>query len=502
MLPSADGTSGMFLSPVPVPPGDPAALAGAAATYTAAQGEIERSRATLTSVASQAGGAAWTGSGATGFTTSATSLASAYAVASGALAQGASALKAYAADLATAQRTARQANAAVAQANATASAVLTAQSSAQRSQAAADDAAQASATADAHATANPHSPGAQLAATSARAAASDTSATANSAWQQVSTLTGSYDAQRSHALALSAEAASQATQAASKAAAGFNAAAASLTGSKGKPVWQKVLHDIPVWNDRAGWVLSPWGLFGAFAIGKAGIGSLRAESALSTAAEAEAGVFLSWYDGEGSWPAWGRAIVQTDVAASAATHAAENLRGAIAPAPDDWRLGTAVSRVGMGLGIASDVVVLAHPSPSWGPGGILGGHTDQAMAGLNLTASGVGLASSLGLIPVVTNPVGVVVVGGVVIGTATYFAGEFVYQHWGDITNAVGSAGSWAVHEGSSFVGNVGRGAEIVGGDAVHEGSSFVGNVGRGAEIVGGGIIHGVASLADDIPGL
>ena len=77
MLPSDGGAGGMFLSPVPVPPGDPAALSSGAATYTAAQGEVERNRATLASVAGQAGGPAWTGAGATGFVSSTSTLASA-----------------------------------------------------------------------------------------------------------------------------------------------------------------------------------------------------------------------------------------------------------------------------------------------------------------------------------------------------------------------------------------------------------------------------------------
>ena len=49
-------TGGLFLKPIPVPPGDPGALSKAAGTYTAAHGELERQQARLTGLAGQAGG--------------------------------------------------------------------------------------------------------------------------------------------------------------------------------------------------------------------------------------------------------------------------------------------------------------------------------------------------------------------------------------------------------------------------------------------------------------
>jgi len=102
MLPS-DGGDGLFLSPIPVPTGDPAALSQAAGTYTAAQGEIERDHTTLTSAASQAYGTAWQGTGATGYVTATHDLVATYALTSAALAKGATTLRTYAADLSTAQ---------------------------------------------------------------------------------------------------------------------------------------------------------------------------------------------------------------------------------------------------------------------------------------------------------------------------------------------------------------------------------------------------------------
>ena len=464
MLPSDGGTGGMFLSPVPVPPGDPAALSSGAATYTAAQGEVERNHATLASVAGQAGGPAWTGAGATGFVSSTSTLASAYSVASGALAQGAIALKAYAADLAAAQETARQANAAVAQTNTTASALLTAQSDAQTAQASANDAASASATADAHAAANPHSPTAQVVATSARTAASDASTTASGAWQKVSMLTGTYDAQRAHAVSLSAQATSQATQAASKAAAGFSAAATTMTAGNGKPgqpsVWQKIVNGIPVWNDHAGWGLNAWGAFGAVVVGKAEINYLQAAAKLSSTSAAEDTAFWDWYEGGGSAFNWYPARDAYNAAAHNAGEAEDGLSEAIAPAASDWGAMAVLGRAGLGLGMASDVVTMWKPSDSFGPAGLLGGNTDRVMAGLNFAASGLALGSSLGIgaaAGLMAIPGVDVVVGGVVIGTAAYFAGEFVYQHWGDITHGIESAGSWLGHEASSLGSDIGK---------------------------------------------
>lgn len=111
---------------------------------------------------------------------------------------------------------------------------------------------------------------------------------------------------------------------------------------------------------------------------------------------------------------------------------------------------------------------LKTPTPSFGPDGLLGGNTDRVMAGLNFTASGLALGGSLGIDAaagvVAIIPGGQVVVGGVLIGTAAYFAGEFVYQHWGTIAglgadawHGIDSAGSWAGHQLSNIGGDVGK---------------------------------------------
>ena len=113
-----------------------------------------------------------------------------------------------------------------------------------------------------------------------------------------------------------------------------------------------------------------------------------------------------------------------------------------------------LGKAGLGLGMASDVITFAAPSKSFGPDGLLGGNTDRAMAAANFAASGLALGGSMdvGLATAALAIPGVdVVVGGVLVGTAAYFAGEYVYQHWGTISHAVtssiDSAGNWAGHE-------------------------------------------------------
>jgi hypothetical protein len=153
MLPDGDG--GLFLATIAVPPGDPAALAAGARTYTAAHGEIERNRAALAAATEQVGGPAWQGTGASSYATFTSNLAATYGLTAAGLAQGATTLQTYSAALAKAQEAARQANAAVAGSNATAGRLMDAQAAAQQAQASADDAAQTATTAENQAAASP-----------------------------------------------------------------------------------------------------------------------------------------------------------------------------------------------------------------------------------------------------------------------------------------------------------------------------------------------------------
>lgn len=448
-------TGGLFLDPVPEPPGDPAELTRAAATYAAAHGELDRGHAMLGGVAGQTGPAGWAGAGAAAFSSATTDLAGAYSLTSAALARGAAALRGYAADLTTAKHLTTAANAAVTRVNATASALLDAQSAAQRAQASADGTASASATADAQAAASPHSPAAQAAASDARWANAQAQDAASTAWALVATLTAQHDAEYTRAATLCAQAETTAAQAAVRAAAGFEAATAALGGHSGhhsaQSVWSRVIHSIPVINDHAGWVLNAWGLFGAYVLGKAEFGFLRAESALSSANATEIGAWNAIIEGRAGFFSSGLYQAQGayTLAAQQAQDATKGLQNAIRPAVDDSSLMGMLGKVGLGAGMASDVVTFAAPAKSFGPDHLLGGNTDRAMAAANFAASGLALGDSLGFGMAATAmaiPGVDVVVGGVLVGTALYSGGEFVYSHWGTIAHGLSDAGSWLGH--------------------------------------------------------
>jgi hypothetical protein len=235
MIPNDGSGDGLFLSPIPVPTGDPAALSGAAATLTSAQGEIDRSHTTLVTAAAQGGGFVWSGLGATACATAASKLATAYAGTSTALGRGATALRAYSSNLEAAQQSARRANEAVTASNTAARAFLDAQAAAQRTQQIATAADQDSTAADAQVTASPHSPAAHAAAEHARSTASDATSAANEAAAQLSSVSAKYDTDRAVALSLCAKATEQASHATTQAVTAFGAAATELTGMSPKP---------------------------------------------------------------------------------------------------------------------------------------------------------------------------------------------------------------------------------------------------------------------------
>jgi hypothetical protein len=464
-----DSGGGLFLSPVEVPPGDPGSLAHAAGTYTAAHGEIARSHATLTGAAGLAGGPSWTGTGAASYVTATTELASVYSLTAAALARGATALKTYSTDLHQAQQTAHQANAAVSRSNSLASAYLTAQATAQQSAQDAQDASDASTTADTHAAANPHSPSAKTAADNARTAASNAQSAASSDAQRASAASNAYSAAYSHAVSLCSAATQQAKHASTKAAAAFDAATTELSGQSAKPVaagakgvpgggpWQTVLTHLATWNGDAGWGLNAWGAFGAVVIAKAEMRVLEAKAGLGQAVDTYDEAVDGLMAGKGFWSSgYYDAEAGLNGAFGARRTADTELLKSIVPAADDTSALAKVSRFGLVAGMASDAITIAEPGPSYGPDGLLGGNTDRGLAAANLAASGLalGYGADIGVAVTVMGAIpGLdLIVGGVLVGTAAYFAGEFVYQHFGHtIAHSLDAAGSWVGHEGSSI---------------------------------------------------
>jgi hypothetical protein len=488
MLPDAGPGGGLFLSPIPVPQGDPAELSHAAGTYTAAQGEISRNHAALTGAASQAGGLQWSGTGAAGYLAATTDLAAAYAATSAALAKGASALRAYSASLATAKATAHQANAAVATSNAAASAFLAAQATAEQSQAAATDAAQASASADAQATANPHSPQAKATAENARTTASDAQSSATSAWNRVSTLSAQYEADHARAVSLCARAQQEAKQAAARAAAGFDAAANGLMGKSARPVpggakgdpgggvWDTVIDEIFLWNNKPyiQTALNGWGAFGAVVLGRSELGFLESKAATGVALSTWGSTFDDIQAGNKGWLSsniykeWEAVIGATREQQSAWSKFLDAFR----PKPGDYGFGANFARAGLGVGMLSDALTEWRPGPSYGPGGMFGGNAFRVAAGVNFAASGIALGSSLGYAwagaALAIIPGGQLIVGGVIVATSLYFAGAFVYQHWNDVVSwskdawhGIEDANNWANNElnklGSGIVNEGGK---------------------------------------------
>jgi hypothetical protein len=475
MLPDGSG-SGLFLSPVPVPPGDPGALSRAAATYTAAHGELDRNRATLTSAVSQAGTAAWLGNGAVSYGAATGALAVTYAMTAATVARAATTLRAFAADLTTAQATARQANAAVAVANAAASAMLGAQAEADQAQSAAQDAAQTSATADAAATASPHSPPAQLAAQTAKTTATSAQNAASSAQGRAATLTAAWEADYSRAVTLSDQATQQAKHAASQASAGFDAAASALVGpattarggakgvtGSGSSPWSTVISDIWSGNDKAGWGLNALGAYSLVLLTPAEVREFEAKAAVTdTGADFDAVLVSVWTRQSGNFNSWAPSWSAFDGAIKDEKAANKALLAAIRPGSDDpLTFMKGFGQVGLGLGMVSDVLTFIHPSTSYGPDGKLGGNFDRGVVAANFAASGIALGDSVGiaaasglmLVPGVN-----LVVGGVLIGTSAYLAGEFVYQHWGTITHGLTVAADAVGHAGDA-VGHYAKGA-------------------------------------------
>jgi hypothetical protein len=439
MLPDGDG-GGLLLATISVPPGDPAALAAGARTYTAAQGEIQRNRAALSAATEQVGGPAWQGMGASSYAKFTSDLAATYGLAAAGLAQGATTLKAYSAALAKAQETARQANAAVAVSNAAAGRLLDAQAAAQQAQTSADNASQAATSAENQASASPHSPTAKVAAENARSAA---------------------DADHARALTLISEAQSQATHANSAASAGFDAAVSQVVGAKphaprggatginGSAKWLSLGDDVNAFAAAGG---------AAFTVLSGSLFAKAAQEYFESAGELEeaTSAYQSAYDGFYGVSVTQRTQGWFDMMAKKRTmEAAAKTEDTAKGDLEDSLSGTddIIGKFGAGmygLAIVSDIYTEFRPSNAFGSTGEV---LDRVNSGLNMAASGLALGDAMGYAAagaLMAVPGVDVVVGGVLIGTALYATGELVWQHYGsDIKHALHDVSHWADDVGS-----------------------------------------------------
>jgi len=196
-----------------------------------------------------------------------------------------------------------------------------------------------------------------------------------------------------------AQALSAVEEAARNAAATINAAADDLHHlfAADGPVnaW---LKRAAAWNDDAGWGLNAWGTYGEYVLGKAEFNTIVKTAERGTAwdsySEAIDGVMNrsgGFFGPDGLYARQSALNAAQDARAVASDRLAEAI------APTEGFMGRVVGRAGLGLGMVSDLITEAKPSPSFGPDGLLGGTTDRVMAGLNVGASGLALGSSLGI---------------------------------------------------------------------------------------------------------
>lgn len=464
------GGGGLFLATIPIPPGDPGALAAAAGTYSAAHGEIERNRAALSKEASGAGEAQWVGVGASSFAVVSSALVAAYDLTSAALAKGATALRNYSTALATAKDTAHKANAEVALANQTATALLAAQAAARSSSQAANEASQQSQTAQSHATAHPHSPAAAQAAHTAQQTATDAENTANSDAAKVTALTNKYDTERAQALKLCALAKQQATTAAKDAATAFDGATLGLIDNKPKPAKGGAEGDKG----------SPWEvLTETIEKSHTALGFLAVDGILWQLGKG-AELAEKWMDDlpklEGEWLhealPWGQNASDDEWAAAVhswwtKSDAAEAFGEQFVNDTKFLGMVSKWGRIGGGpIAITGDVLTMINPPQA----GVMG-NIDRVVAGGNAvlvgadTLGAIGTLASIDAISFSLPPVGVALA----VGTGLYLAGAYAYKHWAwfrnDFANPIGHAAVSTVKTIGHGLADVGHGLSSLGHD-------------------------------------
>ncbi|MCU1691419.1 MAG: hypothetical protein JWM64_510 [Frankiales bacterium] len=159
------------------------------------------------------------------------------------------------------------------------------------------------------------------------------------------------------------------------------------------------------------------------------------------------------------------------------------------PPPTTGRLGslaparTALGKAALPLSIALDIGVLVHP-----PHDGAYGAADRVNAGLNAGASAAAIALASGAL--VLNPVGVTIVGGVLVATAVYSVGSLVYDHRKAIASGLKNAAEFYVDANLAVV----HAAKDAGVHLVHAGEDVAKAVGH----VAAPVVAGAKDLAGD----
>jgi hypothetical protein len=248
-----------YLPPVPVPPGDPEALAACGRTCAATASALGSMASRL---GSQVGTVNWQGQGAQSYRLDTQALSASFSRARGAAEHAAVVFSLYSAQLREAQALARRAQAASEEANATAQAMISAQGQAAEAAVHAQGA-QLVASQASQAAAAPHS-SAKAQATQAQAQADQAANTSSQAQAHLQAVEGLYASQRAAALSMAAEAEALATAAALTAAGGFQSVAsmagsAHTNGGSGAQVLTGPLVSLATLGWRAqGYTGRPW----------------------------------------------------------------------------------------------------------------------------------------------------------------------------------------------------------------------------------------------------
>jgi hypothetical protein len=152
-----------------------------------------------------------------------------------------------------------------------------------------------------------------------------------------------------------------------------------------------------------------------------------------------------------------------------------------------------LGKVGFPLALAGDALTLADGQAT----GLDKGLSAANLAGVGLAATGTEAGgAALALVGVNAVADWIPIVGEVVVaGTAAYLAGEWIYNHWGDITNWAGDAGhalATGYHDASQFVGNVTTDAQNLVNTGLHDAQHLA----SGAVHEGEKVLSGAGSVA------